>query len=101
MGTDGITSYRVRMPLNGYQSATFAPLANQIAWAPAPLTWSVRPSPRLAPTGIAEYYNKFGNTGVDPTSFGTFVVVNLQVGPWCLRPGTPRPWSLTQVNHEV
>ncbi|KAG2432349.1 hypothetical protein HYH02_012923 [Chlamydomonas schloesseri] len=28
--------------------------------------------------GVAAYYNKFGNNGVDPVSFGTFVVVNLQ-----------------------
>ncbi|GFR52272.1 hypothetical protein Agub_g14807 [Astrephomene gubernaculifera] len=28
--------------------------------------------------GVAEYYGKYGNKGVDQTSFGTLVVVNLQ-----------------------
>ncbi|KAG2423863.1 hypothetical protein HXX76_015021 [Chlamydomonas incerta] len=28
--------------------------------------------------GVAVYYNKYGNNGVDPVSFGTFIVVNLQ-----------------------
>ena len=30
--------------------------------------------------GVAKYYGKNGNSGLDPVSFGAFVVINLQVG---------------------
>ncbi|GLC39173.1 hypothetical protein PLESTM_000859500 [Pleodorina starrii] len=39
-------------------------------------TWAIMNA--WAIYGVAKYYNKDGNKGVDPVSFGTFVVVNLQ-----------------------
>ncbi|GFR52270.1 hypothetical protein Agub_g14805, partial [Astrephomene gubernaculifera] len=39
-------------------------------------TWGVMNA--WAIWGLKEYYGRLGNTGVDPTSFGTFVIVNLQ-----------------------
>ncbi|GIL60234.1 hypothetical protein Vafri_14873 [Volvox africanus] len=39
-------------------------------------TWAIMNA--WAIYGVAKYYNKDGNSGVDPVSFSTFVVVNLQ-----------------------